>query len=90
MARMKATSGENAGENASVEEKKESRTAAAEDEEKPAMLEEEMLKGLFAVFPILYEAHQYKPGDRLPANNPKMTGLWVENGTAEWRAVDDV
>ena len=45
---------------------------------------EEIPKILTAVYPILYLSHQYKVGDRLPANNPEMVAAWIEAGTAAW------
>ena len=39
---------------------------------------------LTAVYPILYHAHQYQVGDELPTNDPEMTTLWLEAGTAAY------
>lgn len=39
---------------------------------------------LTAVYPILYHSHQYRVGDRLPANDPEMAEAWVVAGTAVW------
>lgn len=43
-------------------------------------------KELIAVYPILYLSHQYKVGDRLPANDPDMVQAWLDAGTAAWRS----
>lgn len=40
---------------------------------------------LIALRPVLYHAHQYDTGESLPANNPEMTQLWIEAGTAIWK-----
>lgn len=39
---------------------------------------------LTAVYPILYHSHQYQVGDELPTNDPEMTTLWLEAGTAAY------
>lgn len=39
---------------------------------------------LTAVYPILYHSHQYQVGDELPTNDPEMTALWLEAGTADY------
>ena len=33
---------------------------------------------------ILYNSTQYKPGDELPTNDPKMLEAWLEAKTAAW------
>lgn len=33
---------------------------------------------------ILYNSTQYKPGDKLPTNDPKMLEAWLEARTAAW------
>lgn len=33
---------------------------------------------------ILYNSTQYKPGDKLPTNDPKMLKAWLEARTAAW------
>lgn len=40
---------------------------------------------LIALRPVLYLAHQYSTGDKLPVNNPDMTAAWLEAGSAEWK-----
>ena len=39
---------------------------------------------LIAVYPILYQSHQYEVGDVLPANDQNMVNAWIEAGTATW------
>lgn len=39
---------------------------------------------LTAVYPILYHSHQYQVGEELPTNDPEMTALWLEAGTAAY------
>lgn len=48
-----------------------------------------MEKELIAIGYILFEAHQYKPGDVLPASNHEMVEAWIESKTAEWREKQD-
>lgn len=43
---------------------------------------------LVAVYPILFQSHQYKVGDTLPANYPDMVDAWLEAGTAVWKKVE--
>ena len=45
-------------------------------------------KVLVAVYPILFQSHQYKVGDTLPANYPDMVDAWLEAGTAVWKTVE--
>ena len=40
---------------------------------------------LVAMRPVLYLAHQYSAGDKLPVNNPEMTAAWLEAGSAMWK-----
>ena len=40
---------------------------------------------LVAMRPVLYLAHQYSAGDKLPVNNPEMTAAWIEAGSAAWK-----
>lgn len=40
---------------------------------------------LIALRPVLYLAHQYNAGDRLPVNNPGMTEAWLKAGSAAWK-----
>ncbi|WP_034439441.1 hypothetical protein [Clostridium ihumii] len=44
-----------------------------------------MEEKLIAIYPILFESHQYKIGDELPASNHDMVKIWLESGVAEWR-----
>lgn len=53
-------------------------------EEEEIVEEEEAPKKLVAIYPILYQSHQYKVGETLPANNPVMVEAWLEAGTAKW------
>ncbi len=54
-------------------------------EENNGTLEPEPIKILTAIHPILYLSHQYKIGDELPANDPKMVEAWITAKTAIWR-----
>lgn len=40
---------------------------------------------LIALRPVLYLAHQYDTGENLPVNDPEMTKLWIDAGTAVWK-----
>lgn len=40
---------------------------------------------LMALYPILFESHQYKVGDSLPASNKGMVQAWLDAGTAKWK-----
>lgn len=40
---------------------------------------------LIALRPVLYLAHQYNAGDRLPVNNPEMTDAWLKARSAAWK-----
>lgn len=44
-----------------------------------------MKKKLIALYPILFEAKQYKIGDELPVNNNEMTEKWISAETAVWK-----
>ena len=48
------------------------------------VLEPEEEMQLVAVLPILFESHQYAPGDVLPTHNSEMRELWLEGGAASW------
>ncbi len=39
---------------------------------------------LTAVFPVLFENHNYEPGDRLPVCDTGLAREWINNGTAIW------
>lgn len=43
------------------------------------------MKRLIALRPVLYLAHQYGTGESLPVNDPEMTKLWIDAGTAVWK-----
>ncbi|MFG6383458.1 MAG: hypothetical protein K1V96_04280 [Lachnospiraceae bacterium] len=43
------------------------------------------MKYLIAVFPILFESQNYKPGDKLPTHNTGFVEAWIKNGAAVWR-----
>jgi hypothetical protein len=45
-------------------------------------------KTLVATYPILFRAHLYKVGEKLPTNDTTMLNAWLEAGSAKW--VDDV
>ena len=40
---------------------------------------------LIAVFPILFESRNYKPGDELPTHNSRLVEAWLSNGAAVWK-----
>ena len=44
---------------------------------------------LVALRPILYRSTQYKEGDVLPADDPKMVEAWVDAGSAGWADEDE-
>lgn len=48
-----------------------------------------MAKRLTARVHILYNGRQYKPGDRLPTNNPAYVSAWIKVGSAVWRDESD-
>lgn len=54
---------------------------AAGDEDQES---EDAVSILTAIYPILYLSHQYKVGDELPANDPRMVEAWLSSGTAAW------
>lgn len=57
-------------------------------EEQPKQEEElveEKTKKLFALYPILFESHQYKIGEQLPTHNMEMVEAWVESEAAVWK-----
>lgn len=43
-----------------------------------------MSEKLVATYPILFESHQYKIGEELPASNHDMVKTWLDAGTAKW------
>lgn len=43
------------------------------------------MRQLIALRPVLYLAHQYGTGESLPMNDPEMTKLWIDAGTAIWK-----
>lgn len=60
-------------------------------EEKPEREEEnqeeqkEKTKKLYAIYPILFESHQYKVGEQLPTTNMEMVEAWIEAEAAVWK-----
>ena len=46
--------------------------------------DEDEAKDLIALVPVLYLSHQYKVGDKLPANNPDMVQAWIDAESAVW------
>ena len=48
------------------------------------------MKQLIAVFPVLFENVNYKPGDKLPTHNTEFVELWIENETAVWKEAEDL
>lgn len=50
--------------------------------------EETGKKELVAVYPILFNSHQYNVGDVLPTNYPDMVQAWLEAGTAVWNGAE--
>ena len=68
-------------------------TEAPEDvagEEIREETEENGSKDLVAVYPILFQSHQYKVSDTLPTNYPDMVDAWIEAGSAVWRMAETV
>lgn len=63
-------------------------TEGTEGTPEPAPEDEE--KVLLAQTYILYNSHQYKPGDELPGNDPVMLAAWLEAGTAAWVSVSEL
>ena len=63
-------------------------TTDTEGTPEPAPEDEE--KVLLAQTYILYNSHQYKPGDELPGNDPVMLAAWLEAGTAAWVSVSEL
>lgn len=49
--------------------------------------ETELPQILTATCPILYLSHQYKVGEALPTNDPRMMEAWIAAGTAVWLPV---
>lgn len=60
-----------------------------ETEKKTEPETEDKEKVLLAQTYILYHAHQYKPGDILPGNDPAMLEAWLKAGTAAWTEVSE-
>lgn len=58
---------------------------AAGTEEDQEFPNEEEERTLIAILPILFESHQYKPGDDLPTHNFEMTDAWIKNHAAKWK-----
>lgn len=66
------------------EEKVKEETSESSEETLKEPEDEKMV--LVAVYPILYESHQYKVGDKLPASNAEMVEAWIEAETAKFIA----
>ena len=47
------------------------------------------MKQLIAVCPILFESHNYKPGDELPTHDTRFVNAWTENGAAVWKNMEE-
>lgn len=47
------------------------------------------MKQLIAVSPILFESHNYEPGDKLPTHNTELVEVWTGNRAAVWREVEE-
>lgn len=52
-------------------------------EEQPE--QEEKPKKLYAIYPILFESHQYKVGEQLPTTDMEMVEAWIEAEAAIWK-----
>lgn len=52
-------------------------------EEQPE--QEEKPKKLYAIYPILFESHQYKIEEQLPTHNIEMVEAWIEAKAAIWK-----
>lgn len=46
---------------------------------------EEKPKKLYAIYPILFESHQYKIEEQLPTHNMEMVEAWIEAEAAIWK-----
>lgn len=46
---------------------------------------EEKTPKLIALYPILFESHQYKIGEQLPTHNMDMVEAWVKSNAAIWK-----
>lgn len=46
---------------------------------------EEKTPKLIALYPILFESHQYKIGEQLPTHNMDMVEAWVKSEAATWK-----
>lgn len=44
---------------------------------------------LIAIRPVLFESHNYEPGDELPTHDVGMAEAWAANGTAAWKDPDE-
>lgn len=67
------------------EEKVQEEQVQEEQSQEEQELEEEKTKKLFALYPILFESHQYKIGEQLPTHNMEMVEAWVDSKAAIWK-----
>lgn len=67
------------------EEKVQEEQVIEEQSQEEQELEEEKTKKLFALYPILFESHQYKIGEQLPTHNMEMVEAWVDSKAAIWK-----
>lgn len=75
---------------AKTTKQQEANVAVSEQEENVAAVsEQEEEQVLLAQTYILYNSHQYKPGDELPASDAGMLEAWLEAGTAAWVTVSE-
>lgn len=72
-----------------VQEKEKEQVQEEQVQEEQPKQEEELVeektKKLFALYPILFESHQYKIGEQLPTHNMEMVEAWVESEAAVWK-----
>ncbi len=81
----KATNTEKEVTTTGTEEETGTEETIGEDESCTGATEKQIL---VATYPILFESHQYKPGDKLPTHNLEMNEAWLEAGTAFWISED--
>lgn len=70
-----------------IQEKEQSKeqeeSTEMQTEEQPE--QEEKPKKLYAIYPILFESHQYKVGEQLPTTDMEMVEAWIEAEAAIWK-----
>lgn len=47
------------------------------------------MKQLIAVSPVLFENANYGSGDKLPTHDAEFVTLWIGNGTAVWKEMEE-